>query len=195
MASSDPHPQDAAHAVDEYALVAYVPSPLGPYLDAVRRRIAPWMPPGRAHVTVLSPRPLDGNAGRAWSDLKRQLVSAPRFEVEATEIRVFDPTRVIYLDIGEGSEALRRLHAFANQGLFAYQDPYPYHPHITLAQEIPPARFDETLERAKSLWGRYKGPRRFAVERLHFVQNTVLNLWMDLDSIKLAADGHSKSLI
>ncbi len=195
MASPDSPPRDVAHTVDEYALVAYVPPPLGPYLDVVRRRIAPWMSPGRAHVTVLPPRPLNGNAAGAWKELKPRLSSAPRFHVEATEIRVFDLTGVIYLDVGEGAEELRRLYSAANRGLWAYRDPYPYHPHITLAKGGPPERREAVLEQARSLWERYDGPRRFVVERLHFVQNTVLDLWMDLDAVELSADGHSKSLI
>ncbi len=195
MASVDSRPAGAPHAVDEYALVVYVPPPLGPYLDVVRRRIAPWLPPGRAHVTVLPPRPLNSSAVDAWRELKPRLASVARFEAEATEVRVFEPTGVVYLDIGDGSQQLRRLHAAANQGVWLFQDPYPYHPHITLAKDGPRERFEGALGKARELWRRYKGPRRFVVERLHFVQNTVLGLWMDLDSVQLSADGHSNSLI
>lgn len=195
MASAAPLEGDDRCLVDQFAVVVYVPPPLGPYLDVIRRRTAPWLPPGRSHVSVVPPRPLNGNAPAVWRELRRRFEACRRFEVEATEVHVFESSRVIYLEIGEGAGRLRELHELANRGPWSFQDPYPYHPHITLAQQVPEERFAETLERVKALWERYRGPRRFPVEKLHFVQNSVVNLWADLDVVELAADGHSNSLI
>ena len=43
-----------------YALVIYVPAPLGRFLDDLRRELVPTYKP-RAHVSVLPPRPLAGD--------------------------------------------------------------------------------------------------------------------------------------
>ena len=87
---------------------------------------------------------------------------------------------MIYLELGEGSEELHRLHdAMDNQSL-AFHEPFAYHPHVTLAQEVPQPRVVPLFEMAAARWKEYAGPRRFRAERAVLVQNTFPDCWIDL---------------
>jgi hypothetical protein len=77
------------------------------------------------------------------------------------------------------------MHAAMNAGSLEFQDPFPYHPHITLAQEIPPEKVAATNELARRLWDEFPGPRRFAAQHAVFVQNSVRNCWLDLAEYSL----------
>jgi hypothetical protein len=64
---------------------------------------------------------------------------------------------------------------------------FAYHPHNTLAQEIPPGEVAAVNRRAQELWDSYSGPRSFRAERTTFVQNTLGNCWIDLAEFSLGA--------
>ena len=59
------------------------------------------------------------------------------FDVELTEIGIFPVTNVVYVEVGEGAAELERMHRAMNTGPLGFKEPFPYHPHVTLAQEIP----------------------------------------------------------
>jgi len=157
-----------------FAVVVYIPSPLGGFLDELRRELVPQYNP-HAHVSVLPPRPLTVD-WRTASDQARTLTEgwAP-FDVELTTVGVFPLTDVIYLEIGAGAKELYELHAAMNTSAMAFAEPYPYHPHITLAQELPQDRVGELTDLARRRWAEFSGSRIFRAERAVFVQNTVEN--------------------
>ena len=171
-----------------FALVIYIPPPLGSFLDDLRRELVPHYNP-HAHVSVLPPRPL-GVDWQTASEQARSLTEgwAP-FDVELTTIEVFPQTDVIYIEIGAGASELDSLHCAMNSSRPGFPEPYPYHPHITLAQEI----------RARDGWTRAGGtgapplggvsaaPAAFRAERAVFVQNTADNCWVDLAEYSLGA--------
>lgn len=169
-----------------FALVIYVPEPLGRFLDDLRRELVPHYNP-HAHVSVLPPRAIS-EGWQAASDQARALTEgwAP-FEVELTSIQLFQRTEVIYIEIGAGASELCRLHTAMNSSALEFAEPYVYHPHITLAQEIPHDRVVELTELAHRRWAEYSGPRAFRAERAVFVQNTVDNCWVDLAEYSLGA--------
>ena len=80
------------------------------------------------------------------------------------------------------------MHAAMNTGALEFEEPFPYHPHITLAQEIP---HDEVAPPARTggppLGRSIAGPRTFRAERAVFVQNTRANCWVDLATYSLGA--------
>jgi len=100
---------------------------------------------------------------------------------------VFPGTEVIYTGIGAGAAELCDLHAAMNSSVLEFAEPYTYHPHITLAQEIPHDRVDELTELARHRWREYEGPRTFRADRAVFVQNTIDNCWVDLAEYSLGA--------
>src|ERR1035437_5882723 len=126
----------AEERLNVFALVIYIPDPLGRFLDDLRRELAPHSNP-HAHVSVLPPRPL-AVEWQAGAEQARTLTEgwAP-FEIELTGLQIFPVTNVIYIEISAGAADLRRMHAALNAGALEFEEPFPYHPHITLAQEIP----------------------------------------------------------
>jgi 2'-5' RNA ligase len=170
--------------INSYALVAYIPDPLGRFLDDLRRLLVPGSDP-HAHVTLLPPRPLQAPA-EALAQIRDFAEHLPVFEVEATKLAVFPKTNVIYIEIGNGREMLTAAHGMLNRDALAFTEPFPYHPHITLAQELPPEEVPAAVEIAQRWWNDYPHPRVFPVRQLAFVQNSNCNRWTDLATVPLA---------
>jgi len=175
-----------AECVNVFALVIYIPDPLGKFLDDLRRKLVPHYNP-HAHVSVLPPRPLQVDWQRASAAARAVLEACPPFDVELSEVHSFPVTDVIYLDVSAGASELRRLHRTMCNGPLFFDEPFPYCPHVTLAQEIPHDRARETEAIARRAWHEFRGERRFRVERAVFVQNTVQDHWVDLAEYELGA--------
>jgi len=163
-----------------YALVIYIPNPLGRFLDDLRRELVPQCNP-HAHVSVLPPRYLPMEWGPASQQARDVIEGWPPFDVELSGIHVFSGTRVIYIEVGKGASDLRGMHDALNTGVLEYSEPYVYHPHITLAQEITAEQVDEMREIATRRWKEYGGSRTFSAGTAMFVRNTQGNCWEDLD--------------
>jgi 2'-5' RNA ligase len=170
--------------INSYALVSYLSGPLAEFLDRLRERLAPGCV-AKAHVTVLPPRPITGSAEAAWKELTQHLQDFPAIAVELGDVQVFRESQVIYVSVRAGKAELDNLHSRLNRGLVNFDEPFPYHPHITLAQELISETVPPALELARRLWDECAHPRAFVVNRLTFVQNTLDNQWMDLSAADL----------
>lgn len=162
-----------------FALVIYVPPTLGDFLDDLRRELVPHYNP-HAHVSVLPPRPLAVEWQQASAQVRRLAQGWKPFDVELTHIEIFPVTNVIYIGLGAGEDQLRRMHAATNAGPLAFEEPFVYHPHITLAQEIPHDRVGQVYDLAVRRWKEFTGNRHFRAEHAVLVQNTLSNCWLDL---------------
>lgn len=171
--------------INSFALVSYVPDPLGAFLDQVRRDLVAECI-ARSHVTILPPRLLTAPPADASTSLHVQLQEFSPFTIELTDIELFEKTSVIYLGIGEGRRELIRMHDTLNDGVLWFDEPYYYHPHITLAQDFDRQQVERLFEWTRRRWAEYRGPRRMAVDVLTFVQNTLSNRWLDLEEFPLA---------
>jgi 2'-5' RNA ligase len=169
-----------------FALVIYIPDPLGRFLDDLRRELVPHYNP-HAHVSVLPPRQLPSDWEAASGQARALTEGWPTFDVELTSVQVFPATDVIYIGIGRGATELDRMHTALNSDVLAFPEPYLYHPHVTLAQEVSHDRVPELCERASRYWSEYRGSHVFRAERAMFVQNTVDNCWADLAEYSLGA--------
>lgn len=174
--------------VNSYAVVSYIPEPLGSYLDQMRRELVPDCVP-HAHVTILPARSLAVSAEEAWRLIRDRAEAFPVFEVETGGIEVFENTFVAYVAVRKGWDELVALHDALSQGPLWFEEPYPYHPHITVAQDFDPALLWEIAEKARRLWERFPYPRSFLVDSLTFVQATSDNRWLDLAHCRLARSG------
>ena len=178
----------AEERLNVFALVIYIPDPLGRFLDDLRRELVPGCNP-HAHVSVLPPRPLAAD-WRAASRQVQTLASARRpFPVVLGEIRIFPVTNVIYLEVDSGREELAAMHDALNGDALVFEEPFVYHPHVTLAQEIPPGEVQAVHELAQHRWKEYAGERVFQADHAAFVQNTMGNCWIDLAEFGLGAPG------
>lgn len=170
--------------INSYALVTYIPDPLGGFLDDLRRNLAPECNP-HAHVTLMPPRPLSGPPDEAWKQIHEYTKSLPAFPLQATGIGVFPETHVIYIELGMGREQLLELHAALNRGPLHFAEPFEYHPHITLAQELPLEAVAGAARLARDMWRQCPHSRIFPVEELTFVRSTAEKCWKDLASVQL----------
>jgi hypothetical protein len=180
-------PIGSGRTLSQFALVSYLPEPLSGFLDRLRLDLTPDCNP-RAHVTVLPPRPIstESDLKRLTEDLERESRLLMPFEVALGDIKVFPATKVIYASLAQGERELHALHENLNSGQLEYDGPFPYHPHITIAQNFLPEQVEEFTRIARERWRQYDGPRRFMVECLHFVQNVAPDTWVDLARIPLA---------
>lgn len=170
-----------------YALVAYINGQLGDFLYALRQEIVPTCRL-RSHVSLLPPRKLAGNPEGATEQIAAVAGQRAAFVVRLGEICVFPVTNVIYLDLAAGREELLAMHAELNGGALAYAEPFAYHPHITLGQELTPEQFETGLALCRKRWAEYAGPRSFAVETVTFVKNTGGCGWRDLNDTAMLAE-------
>lgn len=169
-----------------FALVSYVPPPLGEFLDQLRRELVPHDDP-RAHVSLLPPRPLAGDWRQAWGEVRRTLERYTAFDVELIGIRAFPVSDVIYLDVGAGARELCEIHAAMNVNSLAFKEPFSYHPHVTVAQDIAHHDVADAIQLASRRWREFGGPRSFRAEQAVFVQNTVSDRWLDLAQYELGS--------
>lgn len=170
--------------VNQYALVSYIQDPLGSFLDRLRLRLTPECRP-HAHVTILPPRPLKGPEAIAEGEIAEVSARFHCFEVKLGAVRMFEATEVIYIEVDYGARELRQMHEMLNAGAVGFDEPFDFHPHITLAQNLPHEDVAETLKIAREYWAEWKGKVVFPVEELSFVQNTEQNVWVDLVHFRL----------
>lgn len=162
-----------------FALVDYLPEPLGQYLDELRADLVPGCRL-HSHVTVLPPRELMEPEEVLIDVLGARLSSECTFDISIGDVEVFESTNVIYLDLGEGRGEIERLHRTLSRGVFAYDEPFQFHPHITLAQHISSQELPAKLELARRRWAQYPYSRSFTLDHLTFVRNVDLNHWRTL---------------
>lgn len=175
-----------ARVLNSYALVAYLPEPLGSFFDNLSKELIPHCKP-RSHITLLPPRHLDGPLSEAKTTLERVTAELAPFELEITSIEVFDVTSVVYAAIGDGRERLLHIHKLLNVGALQYAERFPFHPHITLAIDGAPEDIPALVEHARREWAQYPHSKRFLVDNLHLVHNVELGKWVDISSYPLSA--------
>jgi len=145
-----------------FALVAYIPDPLGAFLQALRRELTGQENP-RAHITVLPPRPLNAPVETAAREAKVTLGRFEPFPVELHSVMVFPETHILYLDIAEGNSALHQLHAALNSGVLSHEENFEFLPHLTISGVIAFDHLAELKATASGAWKGYGGEKRFEV--------------------------------
>ena len=187
-------PPGDGERINSFALVSYIPDPLGSFLDRLRQDLVAGCF-ARAHVTVLPPRTIDVLPA-AVEQLRTALARAPSFNIELKEVEVFESTSVVYLGVGMGTSTLHELHDALNARALKFDEPFDFHPHVTIAQNFDPAALPDIAKAAREQWRKFEGPRTFTVRALCFVQNTVFNRWVDLERLNLdGQDGLARRLM
>jgi 2'-5' RNA ligase len=176
-----------ARTVSQFALVSYVPAPLSLFLDNLRIRLTPEAKP-HAHVTILPPRPVYVDLEEVKTSLGPALRDVNPFPIKLGSIKVFPVSNVIYLSIEEGETRLRELNRALDRGNLRFETAFPYHPHITLAQNIPPPDVEPLRAMAAEQWDAWRGDRRFLVDSLWLVQNVMPDVWLECGLFPLAVE-------
>ncbi len=170
-----------------YALVAYVRNPVGRFVEDLRRDLHPEHPDLPGHLTVLPPRYLQGTPEAAQATIEEICHTVEPFEVVMGDVETFVPiTPTIFIRVAHAAYRLRDLHDRLNTGPLAYEEPWPYMPHLTIAKlnDLEAAR-QAALESRKR-WAQFGGSRRILIDELTFVrEGKEAFTWIDLAPIPL----------
>jgi len=168
-----------------YSLVAYVKSPLGEFVEKLRRDLHPDLPHLSAHVTILPPRQLCVSESAAVAILERICGEAEPFEFNLGDVATFVPnTPTVYIRVNH-SPHICRLHDQLNLRDLACEEEWPYIQHLTIAKMGEDEQAREAYEVAAKRWGQYQGNRRILLEKLTFVREEEPNRWVDVAPVQL----------
>ncbi len=151
-----------------FALVSYIPDPLGSFLHGLRQTL-PGEDNPQPHITILPPRPLKLPAEAASQQAQKILLQVPAFEVELSKVRSFPGTNMLYLDVGEGNNALHELHAALNAGDLDHREKFDFRPHLTLGGPVSSQDLQPVRQRMESAWYASDCPRRFTLDEVTFL--------------------------
>src|SRR4051812_21776791 len=99
--------------INSFALVSYIPGALGDFLDGLRKELVAACNP-HAHVTLLTPRPLDCDFEAGREALAQRLDAFVPFRIDLLGVELFASTNVIYLAVGKGRTELEDMHKTLN---------------------------------------------------------------------------------
>ncbi|MEE6273711.1 2'-5' RNA ligase family protein [Georgenia sp. MJ206] len=123
-----------------------VPEPYGLWLQSLRARLGdPMARRSPAHVTMLGPTVV---AQDAFDDVVAHLQSVAHahapFVVSLAGPGTFRPVSpVVFARVVAGAHELAALESAVRSGVLAYPTRFDFHPHVTVAHEVPPATLDE----------------------------------------------------
>ena len=170
----------------QYALVAYVKSALGEFVEDLRRELHPVHAHLPTHLTVLPPRPLNGSEADALAMLQKMLAPVSPFDVELGDVESFLPiTPTVFIRVSYAGYRMRELHDLLNRDGLAYKEPLPYMPHVTVAKLDSDEQALHVLKTSKERWESFSGSHRISVDRLTFVRGCG-HTWTDLAEINLS---------
>ncbi|MGA8028853.1 MAG: 2'-5' RNA ligase family protein [Bryobacteraceae bacterium] len=180
-----------------FALVSYIPDPLGSFLHGLRR-LLPGEDNPQAHITILPPRPLKLPVESVSKCARKILQRFPAFDVELSKVRCFPGTNLIYLDIGQGNALLHELHAALNTGDLNDAEELEFRPHLTLGGPVPRAKLVSVRQQAQSAWRAVHFPRTFKLDEVVFLwvsPNGPHGEWDRLWSQRLTTNGESNTAV
>lgn len=149
----------AAAASRSIGVAIGLPEPFNSELQRWRERLgdpnAARIPP---HVTLLPPTdvPSDSLPG-IEEHLRRVAMGEQEFEIRLRGSATFRPVSpVVFVPLVQGISECERLEAQVREGPLHREIRFPYHPHVTVAHDLP----DEALDEAFTALGRYEADFR-----------------------------------
>jgi 2'-5' RNA ligase len=171
-----------------YAVVAYVRSPVGIFVEELRREMHPAHTHADAHITILPPRPIDANEKEACQLLKEVCRTSAPFEVLMGDVETFIPvTPTVFLRVARGAYRMRELHEKLNADVFEFKEPWPYMPHLTIVKMDTVEQAAKVVDVSRQRWKDYSETRAVNVTSLTLVKGTG-ERWVDLESATLVGE-------
>jgi 2'-5' RNA ligase len=171
-----------------YALVAYLKNAAGEFVENLRRELHPDLPHLPAHLTILPPRRLHGSEAAALRMLDRVCGQEQPFEVMLGGVETFIPvTPTVYIRVEGGASHMSDLHSRLNLDVLAFNEEWPYVPHLTIAKMSSEPQAKNACDIARNRWSQYAGVHRIVLEKLTFVREDAENCWTDLAPIPLGS--------
>ena len=173
-------------AAPQYALVAYVTSPVAGFVEGLRRQFHPRQAHLPAHISVLPPRRLKGTEAEALDTLESVCSAVEPFEIVLGEVATFVPaTPTVFLRVAHAAYRMRELHDRLNVAALHGEEQWPYMPHLTIFRMDSVAQATPALEEARRRWDNYQETRRVLIEQVTFVREAGANRWIDLAPVPL----------
>ena len=126
-----------------------IPQPHATVLATWRRRVGdPAAELIWPHVTLLPPTPVTtDDLGRIEQHLTAAADACPPFVMHLSGTGTFRPTSpVVYVQVARGVSECEVLESAVRTGPLQRDIDFPYHPHVTVAQEIPDPGLDEAYD-------------------------------------------------
>ena len=126
-----------------------IPEPYATQLSAARVAagdpLAHFIPP---HITLLGPTLLDiEQLGRARAHLAAVAAAAPPFTVRLRGTATFRPiSPVVFVALAQGISECEQLELKVRTEILDGKLRFNYHPHVTIAHEVPDADLDKAFE-------------------------------------------------
>ncbi len=166
-----------------------VPAPLGDQLQ--RRRAASgdplaWSVP--THVTLVPPVVVgEGALPRVHDHLARAASSCAPFEIRLRGTDTFRPVSpVVFVRLAAGAREVARLEEHVRCGVLDSRRRFPFHPHVTLAQEVD----DAALDRAHAELADFEAA--FTVERFTLYRHDADGVWRVVEEYQLGQDAPAR---
>ncbi|WP_298459458.1 2'-5' RNA ligase family protein [uncultured Cellulomonas sp.] len=162
-----------------------VPAPIGPVLQDARARfgdpLAQAIPP---HITLLGPTVVEPDElGVVSAHLEDVARSAQTFTVHLRGTGSFRPVSpVVFVQVVQGIAQCERLERAVRSGPLAQDLRFHYHPHVTVAHEVP----DDALDRAFAELAPFEA--RFAVDAISVYEHGDDGVWRPVRDYPLARD-------
>lgn len=124
-----------------------VPEPWRTQLHEYR---SAWDPEGARiapHITLLPPTDIEESyLPEVVRHLEATAASTPPFEVHLAGTETFRPVSpVVFVAVAGGAEDVEALAAKVVRGPLGLELNYPYHPHVTVAHDVPEAVLDQAV--------------------------------------------------
>ena len=161
-----------------------IPEPHATVLTGWRRRVGdPQADLIWPHVTLLPPTPVEPiRMGVIEEHLATAAASRPPFVMHLSGTGTFRPVSpVVFIQVARGVSDCEVLEKAIRRGPLQRKVDFPYHPHITVAQDIP----DEGLDLAYD--GLAGFIARFAVERFTLFERHPDGKWLPRTEFALGA--------
>jgi 2'-5' RNA ligase len=171
--------------VSRYALVTYVRSPVGLFVENLRQELHPTMPHMAAHLTILPPRELVGAEAAAMEFLAEACSHVIPFEVEMGDVETFLPTTpTVFIQVKRAAYKMRELHDRLGGKMLCCSESWPYIPHLTIVKTETDEQARAAAIIARERWQQFDGKRQVHVDELMFVRETH-GRWQDLAPLPL----------
>lgn len=135
-----------------------IPEPYGRELQAWRRRFGdPSADTIPTHVTLLPPTPVPGSAlGPIEEHLGRVAEEEQPFEIHLRGTGSFRPVSpVVFVALAEGISDCERLEKQVRAGPLARDLHFNYHPHVTVAHDLPEAALERAFQQLAGYEARF----------------------------------------
>ena len=147
-----------------------IPEPFGSLLQAHRASFGdPLAGSIPTHITLLPPTSVEGDVDEHLSAVA---ASAVAFTIHLRGTATFRPVSpVVFVQVVEGIGECELLEQQVRRGPLARELAFPYHPHVTVAHDLPDAALDAAFETLADF------ECRFEVGALHLYEHGTDGVW------------------